>query len=43
MLQDEVLYKIADQVKNFAVVYLCDIDQVCSPWSRHLPSCPLGS
>ncbi|KAL6873003.1 mitosis protein DIM1 domain-containing protein [Trichoderma novae-zelandiae] len=28
MLQDEVLYKIADRVKNFAVIYLCDIDQV---------------
>lgn len=31
MLQDEVLYKIADRVKNFAVIYLCDIDEVsCS-------------
>lgn len=29
MLQDEVLYKIADRVKNFAVIYLCDIDEVC--------------
>lgn len=28
MLQDEVLYKIADRVKNFAVIYLCDIDEV---------------
>ena len=28
MRQDEVLYKIADQVKNFAVVYVCDIDEV---------------
>lgn len=28
MQQDEVLYKIADKVKSFAVVYVCDIDQV---------------
>jgi U5 snRNP protein, DIM1 family len=28
MRQDEVLYKIAEKVKNFAVIYLCDIDQV---------------
>jgi DIM1 family U5 snRNP protein len=28
MRQDEVLYKIADKVKNFAVLYICDIDQV---------------
>jgi DIM1 family U5 snRNP protein len=28
MRQDEVLYKIADKVRNFAVIYLCDIDQV---------------
>jgi DIM1 family U5 snRNP protein len=28
MLQDEILYKIADRVKNFAVIYVCDIDQV---------------
>lgn len=28
MRQDEVLYRIADRVKNFAVIYLCDIDQV---------------
>ncbi|KAL6719138.1 Thioredoxin-like 4A [Lecanora helva] len=28
MRQDEVLYKIADRVKNFAVLYLCDLDQV---------------
>ncbi|KAK0786499.1 Thioredoxin-like 4A [Friedmanniomyces endolithicus] len=28
MRQDEVLYKIADRVKNFAVIYVCDIDQV---------------
>ncbi|KAF3387480.1 Mitosis protein dim1 [Penicillium rolfsii] len=26
--QDEVLYKIAERVKNFAVIYLCDIDEV---------------
>lgn len=28
MRQDEMLYRIADKVKNFAVVYLCDIDEV---------------
>jgi DIM1 family U5 snRNP protein len=28
MAQDEVLYRIADRVKNFAVIYLCDIDEV---------------
>lgn len=28
MRQDEVLFKIADRVKNFAAVYLCDLDQV---------------
>jgi DIM1 family U5 snRNP protein len=28
MRQDEVLYKIADKVRNFAAIYLCDIDQV---------------
>lgn len=27
MRQDEVLYKIADRVKNFAAIYLCDIDK----------------
>ncbi|CAL5870336.1 uncharacterized protein PFLUO_LOCUS4572 [Penicillium psychrofluorescens] len=26
--QDEVLYKIAERVKNFAVIYLCDVDEV---------------
>ncbi|KAJ5736167.1 uncharacterized protein N7483_001292 [Penicillium malachiteum] len=26
--QDELLYKIAERVKNFAVIYLCDVDQV---------------
>jgi len=26
--QDDVLAKIAEKVKNFAVVYLCDIDEV---------------
>ncbi|KAJ6093185.1 mRNA splicing factor thioredoxin-like U5 snRNP [Penicillium sp. IBT 16267x] len=26
--QDEVLYKIAERVKNFAVIYLCDLDEV---------------
>lgn len=28
MRQDEVLYRIADKVKNFAVIYLCDIEKV---------------
>lgn len=28
MAQDEVLFKVADRVKNFAVIYLCDIDEV---------------
>ncbi|KAK6499781.1 U4/U6-U5 snRNP complex subunit dib1 [Arthrobotrys musiformis] len=28
MKQDEALYKIAERVKNFAVIYLCDIDEV---------------
>ncbi|KAI5291216.1 U4/U6-U5 snRNP complex subunit dib1 [Ascosphaera aggregata] len=28
MCQDEVLYKIAERVKNFAVIYLCDLDEV---------------
>ncbi|KAI2604657.1 mitosis protein DIM1-domain-containing protein [Hypoxylon sp. NC1633] len=28
MRQDEILYKIADLVRNFAVIYLCDIDEV---------------
>lgn len=28
MRQDEVLYRIADKVKNFAVIYVCDLDQV---------------
>ena len=28
MRQDEVLYRIADRVKNFAVIYVCDLDQV---------------
>jgi len=27
MRQDEILYRIADRVKNFAVVYLCDLDE----------------
>jgi U5 snRNP protein, DIM1 family len=31
MRQDEVLYKIADRVKNFAAIYLCDIDKVKFP------------
>ncbi|CCG82418.1 U4/U6 X U5 tri-snRNP complex subunit Dim15 / FY16936)) [Taphrina deformans PYCC 5710] len=28
MRQDEVLYKIADRVRNFAVIYLVDLDEV---------------
>ncbi|OLN87609.1 Mitosis protein dim1-like protein 2 [Colletotrichum chlorophyti] len=28
MRQDEVLYKIADRVKSFPAIYLCDIDQL---------------
>ncbi|KAK6356240.1 U4/U6-U5 snRNP complex subunit dib1 [Orbilia javanica] len=28
MAQDETLYKIADRIKNFAVIYLCDIGEV---------------
>ncbi|KAL8298497.1 hypothetical protein RB597_006709 [Gaeumannomyces tritici] len=28
MKMDEVLFKIADRVKNFAAVYVCDVDQV---------------
>lgn len=28
MIMDEVLYSIADKVRNFAVIYLCDIDEV---------------
>jgi DIM1 family U5 snRNP protein len=28
MSQDEILYKIADRVKNFATIYLCDLDEV---------------
>lgn len=28
MVQDENLYQIAEQVKNFAVIYLVDITQV---------------
>ncbi|KAL8772160.1 MAG: hypothetical protein Q9209_002595 [Squamulea sp. 1 TL-2023] len=28
MRQDEVLYRVADRVKNFAVIYVCDLDQV---------------
>jgi DIM1 family U5 snRNP protein len=28
MKMDEVLFKIADRVKNFAVIYLCDLDEV---------------
>ncbi|KAH6668643.1 mitosis protein dim1 [Plectosphaerella plurivora] len=28
MRQDEVLYRIQDKVKNFAVIYVCDLDIV---------------
>lgn len=28
MIQDEVLYRIAERVKNFAVIYVVDIDEV---------------
>ena len=28
MRQDEVLYKIADRIKNFGVIFLCDLDEV---------------
>ncbi|OCK94532.1 4A/4B type thioredoxin-like protein [Cenococcum geophilum 1.58] len=28
MAQDEILFRIADRVKNFAVIYVCDLDQV---------------
>jgi DIM1 family U5 snRNP protein len=34
MRQDEALFKIAERVKNFAVIYLCDIDQA----GAHPPS-----
>ena len=28
MAQDEILFRIADRVKNFAVIYVCDLDRV---------------
>lgn len=28
MRQDEILFRIADRIKNFAVVYVCDLDAV---------------
>jgi Mitosis protein DIM1 len=28
MVQDEVLYQVAERVKNFAVIYVCDLDEV---------------
>lgn len=28
MLIDEILYQISERVKNFAVIYLCNLDQV---------------
>ena len=28
MITDEVLFSIAEKVKNFATIYLCDIDEV---------------
>ena len=52
MRQDEVLYRIADKVKNFAVIYLCDIDQVpdfnqmyelYDPWYANNLSLPSSS
>lgn len=42
MRQDEVLYKIADRVKNFAAIYLCDIDKV-SPPSKAASGARVGS
>ena len=33
--QDEVLAKIAERVKNFAVIYVCDLDEV-PDFVRHL-------
>lgn len=41
MRQDEVLYKIADRVKSFAVIYVCDIDQVPDFNQMYGKSCPL--
>lgn len=28
MIMDELLYSVAEKVKNFAAIYLCDIEQV---------------
>lgn len=36
--QDDVLSKIADRVKNFAVVYLCDIEQTPDFNAMYFPS-----
>jgi DIM1 family U5 snRNP protein len=43
MRQDEMLYRIADKVKNFAVIYLCDIDEVPDFNKMFVPSLSLGS
>lgn len=37
MKQDEALYRIAERVKNYAVVYLCDLDQVPDFKSMYVP------
>lgn len=36
--QDDVLSKIADRVKNFAVIYLCDIEQTPDFNAMYVPS-----
>jgi U5 snRNP protein, DIM1 family len=44
MKQDEVLYRISEMVKNFAVIYVCDIDsvpdfnQMYGKYSTHPPN-----
>jgi hypothetical protein len=44
MKQDEVLYRIAERVKNYAVIYLCDLDQVPDFKPMYVQSCdPAGS
>lgn len=35
MKMDEILYRIAEKVKNFAVIYLVDITKVPGKISRH--------
>lgn len=42
MRQDEVLYRIAERVKNFAVVYVCDLDEVPDFKSMYEVSCGAG-